>query len=345
MPSLTSADATERFRRPPDRFLDVGAGEVAYRRVGTGPDVLFVHGWPVSGATFRHLLPHLAWSVTCHVIDLPGAGSSRFGPDTELSVEGHIRSVRKVVDQLGLDDVAVVGHDSGGLVARHALGGDERGPEHGPHRHGASGRAELALPLVPGHPVPARRRGRPRLGRRAAKAQAQRLPARRRVRRPVAPRRRVRRALPPADPPRPRPGETLPSACCAASTTVTWTSWRASTSASRCRCGSSGESRTSSSRSRGPRRWPGPSPTPPSPSSRALGCSATRNAPPRSPPRCCRSSPGRVDRLARTDRQVDGRQPSMTWKTGKRSANSVELGQRPSHGNRYVRPGTGTFST
>ena len=27
--------------------------------VGSGPDVLFVHGWPVSGATFRLLLPHL----------------------------------------------------------------------------------------------------------------------------------------------------------------------------------------------------------------------------------------------------------------------------------------------
>lgn len=126
MPTLTSADAVELFRSPPERFLDVGAGEVAYRRVGTGPDVLFVHGWPVSGATFRRLLPHLADSVTCHFIDLPGAGSSRFGPGTELSVEGHIRAVRAVVDLLGLTDVAVVGHDSGGLIARHALAGDER---------------------------------------------------------------------------------------------------------------------------------------------------------------------------------------------------------------------------
>ena len=54
MSTLTSAAAAELFRREPDRFLDVGAGEVAYRRVGNGPDVLFVHGWPVSGATFRH---------------------------------------------------------------------------------------------------------------------------------------------------------------------------------------------------------------------------------------------------------------------------------------------------
>ena len=44
---------------------------------GTGPDVLFVHGWPVSGATFRTLLPHLVDHVTCHLFDFPSAGSSR----------------------------------------------------------------------------------------------------------------------------------------------------------------------------------------------------------------------------------------------------------------------------
>ena len=124
--SLTPADAADLFRRDPDRFLDVGAGEVAYRRVGTGPDVLFVHGWPVSGATFRKLLPHLSDHVTCHLIDLPGAGSSRFTADTTLTVDQHIHSVRRVVDLLGLDDVAVVGHDSGGLIARHAMAGDPR---------------------------------------------------------------------------------------------------------------------------------------------------------------------------------------------------------------------------
>ena len=80
----------------------MGAGEVAYRVVGTGPDVLFVHGWPVSGATYRTLLPHLADHVTCHLIDLPGAGSSRFTADTPLSIENHIHSVRRTLDLLEL---------------------------------------------------------------------------------------------------------------------------------------------------------------------------------------------------------------------------------------------------
>jgi haloalkane dehalogenase len=123
---VTATEAADLFRREPDRFLDVGTGEVAYRVVGQGPDVLFVHGWPVSGATFRTLLPHLADHVTCHVIDLPGAGSSRYMADTPLTIANHIYAVRRSIDLLELDDVAVVGHDSGGMIARHAVTGDTR---------------------------------------------------------------------------------------------------------------------------------------------------------------------------------------------------------------------------
>jgi haloalkane dehalogenase len=126
MPTLTASASADLFRREPERFLEVGAGEVAYRRVGSGPDVLFVHGWPVSGATFRTLLPYLADHVTCHVIDLPGAGSSRFTDDTPLTIDQHIHTVRRVLDILELDGVSAVGHDSGGLIARHAFAGDTR---------------------------------------------------------------------------------------------------------------------------------------------------------------------------------------------------------------------------
>jgi pimeloyl-ACP methyl ester carboxylesterase len=126
MMGLDSAQAADLFRREPDRFLDVGTGEVAHRVAGHGPDVLFVHGWPVSGATFRTLLPHLTDHVTCHLIDLPGTGSSRHATGAPLSISTHIDAVRRTLDLLGLDDVAVVGHDSGGLIARHALAGDPR---------------------------------------------------------------------------------------------------------------------------------------------------------------------------------------------------------------------------
>lgn len=148
---MDDAAAADLFRQEPDRYLKISdepsgpsgpsepsrqpseavesaapGGEVAYRRVGTGPDVLFVHGWPVTSATFRLLLPHLVDHVTCHLIDLPGAGSSRFSARTELSFDNHIRSVQRSVDLLGLEKVAVVGHNSGGLIARRAMVGDDR---------------------------------------------------------------------------------------------------------------------------------------------------------------------------------------------------------------------------
>jgi pimeloyl-ACP methyl ester carboxylesterase len=126
MTALTQRQASDLFRADPDRHVDVGNGEVAVRSVGTGPDVLFVHGWPVSGATWRGLLPHLAPHVRCHVVDLVGAGSSRFDRTVRLGIDEHADAVRRVVDALGLDDVAVVGHDSGGLIARTALAGDPR---------------------------------------------------------------------------------------------------------------------------------------------------------------------------------------------------------------------------
>ncbi|MEM9515183.1 MAG: alpha/beta hydrolase [Actinomycetota bacterium] len=127
MASMTPTEAADLFRAPPGQMIDVGQGAtVAHRSVGSGPDVVFVHGWPVSGATYRTLLPYLADDVTCHLLDLPGAGSSSFSATTPLGLQLHIDSVRSVVDQLGLDDVAIVGHDSGGMLARHALAGDER---------------------------------------------------------------------------------------------------------------------------------------------------------------------------------------------------------------------------
>lgn len=123
---ISLADASDLFRQPPDSFIDVGHGEVAYRKVGTGPDVVFSHGWPVSGATFRCLLPHLVDHVTCHLIDYVSAGSSRFTADSAVSIQGHIDALRTTIDHLELQSVAVVGHDSGGLIARHAVVGDER---------------------------------------------------------------------------------------------------------------------------------------------------------------------------------------------------------------------------
>lgn len=108
------------FSRPPESFLDLGHARLAYRRLGSGPDLLFLHGWPVTSATFREIAPALAERFTCHLIDLPGAGHSEWSADTPISIQGHAETVCRVVEALDLERYALVAHDSGAAIGRYA---------------------------------------------------------------------------------------------------------------------------------------------------------------------------------------------------------------------------------
>ncbi|HKU42097.1 MAG TPA: alpha/beta hydrolase [Polyangiales bacterium] len=110
----------------PQQFIDLGHSRVPHYRVGRGPDLLFVHGWPLHSATFRAIVPRLADRFTCHLIDLPGTGASEWGPDSKISVLDHAQTLRSVVDRLELSDYAVIAHDSGAVFARLMAAGDAR---------------------------------------------------------------------------------------------------------------------------------------------------------------------------------------------------------------------------
>ena len=103
----------------PDKYIDVGHSKIAYWRTGSGPDVLFIHGWPLHGATFRNIIPHMS-GYTCHVIDLPGTGQTETSAATPYGLRAHADTVVSVVEALGLQKVSFVAHDSGGGVARFA---------------------------------------------------------------------------------------------------------------------------------------------------------------------------------------------------------------------------------
>lgn len=112
-------DVTQSFRGPPHRFLDVGHAKLAYRCFGSGPDVVFIHGWPLSSATWRDVVAVMQRHFTCHLIDLPGAGQTELLGGTEFGIAAHAQTVRDAVVQLGLSRYALVAHDSGGGIARY----------------------------------------------------------------------------------------------------------------------------------------------------------------------------------------------------------------------------------
>ena len=100
----------------PREPIDVGHSRLAYYRAGRGPDLVFVHGWPLHAATFRNLVARLEDDYTCHLVDLPGAGATISSADAPIDLVAHARTVRAAIDKLGLTSYAFVAHDSGGFL-------------------------------------------------------------------------------------------------------------------------------------------------------------------------------------------------------------------------------------
>jgi pimeloyl-ACP methyl ester carboxylesterase len=125
--SAPSADEVlASFRHPPHGFVPAGAHKLAYRRFGHGPDLIFVHGWPLHAATFRALVPLLAPRFTCHLFDLPGSGQTQSPAGAPVDFASHALALRAAADSLGLGSYGLVAHDSGGFSARVLAAADPR---------------------------------------------------------------------------------------------------------------------------------------------------------------------------------------------------------------------------
>lgn len=88
------------------------------RRYGQGPALLLIHGFPLHGFTWRKLLPELSRHFTCHVVDLAGKGDSEWNTDTDFGFDAHARRLRQMIGEIGLNEYSLLGHDTGGTVAR-----------------------------------------------------------------------------------------------------------------------------------------------------------------------------------------------------------------------------------
>ncbi len=114
---MPDADA-QFYLDQPAQHVDSGTARVAYRRFGAGDPVMLVHGWPLSGFTYRKLLPRLAGRFTCYAVDLPGAGESEWKEDNDFSFHGHAEHLQRLARTLGLDAYRIIAHDTGATVAR-----------------------------------------------------------------------------------------------------------------------------------------------------------------------------------------------------------------------------------
>ena len=102
---------------PPARFVD---GELAYTDEGSGDvTIVAVPGLPGSGRDFRWLAPALTDRYRVIRVDPPGYGATPRSRWAGMTTPERADAVTRVVDELDVWPVALVGHSAGGGVVAH----------------------------------------------------------------------------------------------------------------------------------------------------------------------------------------------------------------------------------
>lgn len=104
------------------RFVDTGEVQLHAVVGGEGPALLLVHGWPETWYAWRHLMPSLARDFTVVAVDQRGIGLSD-KPAGGYDTGTQARDLIGLMDALGHDTFAVVGHDTGFAIS-YALAAD-----------------------------------------------------------------------------------------------------------------------------------------------------------------------------------------------------------------------------
>jgi pimeloyl-ACP methyl ester carboxylesterase len=98
----------------------VAGGEVAFVDAGDpeAPAVVLLSGGFTSSFVWRRLIPLLSPWTRVIAPDLLGSGDSTATADADLGLAGHARSIRSLLDSLGVRRFALAGHGHGGGVAQ-----------------------------------------------------------------------------------------------------------------------------------------------------------------------------------------------------------------------------------
>ena len=101
------------------KSITLDAGTVSYRESGSGAPILFVHGFLNDASLWRKVVPLLDRDFRCIAPDWPlGAHRTAMRPDADLTPPGLARIVADFMDALELEDVTLVGNDTGGAICQ-----------------------------------------------------------------------------------------------------------------------------------------------------------------------------------------------------------------------------------
>src|SRR5215510_3638101 len=98
--------------------VKTASGTIAYAEQGKGPVALFVHGVLLNGHLWRHQLAALSDIRRCIAPDLLAHGDTEIAEEQDVSVTANAKMLRELLDALHVEQVDLVGNDSGGGIAQ-----------------------------------------------------------------------------------------------------------------------------------------------------------------------------------------------------------------------------------
>src|SRR5690348_9312821 len=97
------------------REIDLPQGTLRVHETGTGQPIVFVHGLLVNANLWRKVVPTLSGDFRCLCLDMPLGSNVRPMPkDADLTPYALADLVADAIEKLGLEDVTLVGNDTGG---------------------------------------------------------------------------------------------------------------------------------------------------------------------------------------------------------------------------------------
>jgi pimeloyl-ACP methyl ester carboxylesterase len=121
--AVAHADSAIRIAGTSSHFLDPtgsgdrGQGRLRYLTGGSGAPLVMLHTVRTQAEHFRHLIPLVQQRYTVYALDLPGMGYSQIVPGASYDEPAMRSAVKRLVTQLDLRDVTLLGESMGAVLA------------------------------------------------------------------------------------------------------------------------------------------------------------------------------------------------------------------------------------
>jgi pimeloyl-ACP methyl ester carboxylesterase len=123
MPMTTDTESGISIPGTSTRYLEPagshgqGQGRLRYLAGGSGAPLVLLHTVRTQAEHFRHLIPLVQQNYTVYALDLPGMGYSQIVPGASYQEPAMRDGVKRLLTQLDLHDVTLLGESMGATLA------------------------------------------------------------------------------------------------------------------------------------------------------------------------------------------------------------------------------------